>query len=62
MLSLEKCMSVLKQYNYSIDNDALKELRDFLYSIAKIQLMNENTETDINNFPTTHITYNSLAS
>lgn len=55
-------MSVLKQYNYSIDNDTLKELRDFLYSIAKIQLMNENTESDINNFPTTHITYNSLAS
>lgn len=55
-------MSVLKQYNYSIDNDTLKELRDFLYSIAKIQLMNENTETDIKNFPTTHITYNSLAS
>ena len=27
-----------------------------------VWLMNENTETDINNFPTTHITYNSLAS
>lgn len=50
MLSLEKCAIVLKKSNYKIDNDALKELRDYLYSIASIQVMNEDSEADINHF------------
>ncbi len=50
MLSLEKCVTILKQYDYKIDNDTLKELRDYLYSIASIQVMNDDSEADINNF------------
>lgn len=50
MLSLEKCVTILKQYDYKIDNDTLKELRDYLYSIASIQIMNEDSEADINHF------------
>ena len=50
MLSLEKCAIVLKKSNYKIDNDTLKELRDYLYSIASIQVMNDDSEADINNF------------
>lgn len=50
MLSLEKCVAVLKQYDYKIDNDTLKKLRDYLYSIASIQVMNEDSEADINHF------------
>lgn len=50
MLSLEKCAIVLKKSNYKIDNDTLKELRDYLYSIASIQIMNEDSEADINHF------------
>ena len=50
MLSLEKCVTILKQYDYKIDNDTLKELRDYLYSIALIQVMNDDSKADINNF------------
>lgn len=50
MLSLEKCVTILKQYDYKIDNDTLKELRGYLYSIASIQVMNDDSEADINNF------------
>ena len=59
MLSLEKCAIVLKKSNYKIDNDTLKELRDYLYSIASIQVMNDDLETDINDF--TNNPYNKLA-
>lgn len=41
MLSLDKCVAVLKQYDYKIDNDTLKELRNYLYSIASIQVAND---------------------
>ena len=47
MLSLEKCAAILNRYDYKIDNDTLKELRDYLYSIASLQVMNDDLETDI---------------
>lgn len=50
MLSLEKCAAILKGFNYKIDNGTLKELRDYLYSIASLQVMNEDSEADINHF------------
>ena len=52
MLSLEKCAAILKRDDYKIDNDTLKELRDCLYSIASLQVMNDDSEADINNFIT----------
>ena len=39
-----------KGFNYKIDNGTLKELRDYLYSIASLQVMNDDSEADINNF------------
>ena len=59
MLSLEKCAAILNGYDYKIDNDTLKELRDYLYSIASLQVMNDDRETDINDF--TNNPYNKLA-
>lgn len=50
MLSLEKCAAVLQRFDYKIDNDTLKELRDYLYLIASLQVMNDDSEADINNF------------
>lgn len=50
MLSLEKCAEVLKRFDYKMDSDTLKELRDYLYSIASLQVMNDDSEADINNF------------
>lgn len=50
MLSLEKCATILNRYGYKIDNDTLKELRDYLYSIASLQVMNDDSEADINDF------------
>lgn len=59
MLSLAKCAAILNRYDYKIDNDTLKELRDYLYSIASLQVMNDDAETDINDF--TNNPYNKLA-
>lgn len=50
MLSLERCAAILKNYDCKTDNDTLKELRDYLYSIASLQVMNEDSEPDINGF------------
>ena len=52
MLSLEKCAAILKKYDYKTDSDTLKELRDYLDSIASLQVMNDDSEADINNFIT----------
>ena len=59
MLSLEKCAAILNRYDYKIDNNTLKELRGSLYSIASLQVMNDDLETDINDF--TNNPYNKLA-
>lgn len=50
MLSLEKCAAILKGFNYKIDNDTLKELRDYLYLIASLQVMNDDSEADVYKF------------
>ena len=48
MLSLERCAAILKNHDCKTDNDTLKELRDYLYQLASIQVMNESDEADIN--------------
>lgn len=47
MLSLERCNEILKRHNFQIDNENLKMLRDFLYSIASLQIQNENKDTEL---------------
>lgn len=50
MFSLEKCAAILKRYDYKTDSDTLKELRDYLYSVASLQVMNDDSEADMNKF------------
>ena len=50
MLSLERCAAILRNNDCRMDNGTLKELRDYLYSIAFLQVMNEDSEPDINGF------------
>jgi hypothetical protein len=42
MLSLERCAEVLKEGNITLENDVLKELRDYLYLLAGLQVEAEN--------------------
>jgi hypothetical protein len=48
MLSLERCAAILRNNDCRMDNGTLKELRDYLYQLASIQVMNESDEADIN--------------
>ena len=48
MLSLERCAAILMNNDYKVDSITLKELRDYLYQLASLQVMNENDEADIN--------------
>ncbi len=47
MLSIEKCQNVLKSHNYILDNEEVKQLRDFLYQIAtyQIEIESENNNS-----------------
>ena len=45
MLSIEKCQNVLKSHNYILDNEEVKQLRDFLYQIATYQIESGNNNS-----------------
>lgn len=45
MLSIEKCQNILKSHNYILDNEEVKQLRDFLYQIATCQIETENNNS-----------------
>lgn len=38
MLSIEKCKEILKSNNYSLSNEEVKQVREFLYLFAEIQI------------------------
>ena len=38
MISVEWCKKIIKKYNYNIDNEEVKKLREFLYMIAEQQI------------------------
>ena len=42
MLSLERCAEILKDGKITLKNDVLKELRDYLYQLARLQVEAEN--------------------
>lgn len=42
MLSLERCAEILKEGNITLENTVLKELRDYLYQLAELQVEAEN--------------------
>ena len=46
MFSIERCQNILKSHNYILDNEEVKQLRDFLYQIAICQI---EIETENNN-------------
>ena len=42
MLSLERCGEILKEGNITLENKVLRELRDYLYLLAGLQVEAEN--------------------
>ncbi len=42
MLSLERCAEILKEGNITLENKVLRELRDYLYLLAGLQVEAEN--------------------
>ena len=42
MLSLERCAEILKEGQITLENTVLKELRDYLYQLAGLQVEAEN--------------------
>lgn len=44
MISLSKCKSLLNISQNEIDDDKLTEIRDFLYSIAELQVEEEKNK------------------
>lgn len=44
MLSLERCAEILKEGKITLTNEVLKELRDYLYLLAGLQVEAENKQ------------------
>lgn len=42
MVSLERSKHILKEYDFTISDENLKELRDYLYFLAMLQIEDEN--------------------
>ena len=49
MLSIEKCQNILTSHNYILDNEEVKQLRDFLYQIATCQIEIETENNNLKN-------------
>ena len=48
MLSIEKCKEILKQEGIKLEDNQIKEVREFLYAIANIEIRAMNTnDSDI---------------
>jgi hypothetical protein len=41
MISIERIKELLKNTNLKLNNDEIKQLRDYLYVLAEIQIMAE---------------------
>jgi hypothetical protein len=48
MLSLERCKKILNNGKRKYTDEEVKQIRDYLYMIAELQLENE-TDTEIEN-------------
>lgn len=46
MLSIEKCKEILKQEGIKLEDNQIKEVREFLYAIANIEIKAMNTQDD----------------
>ena len=52
MLSIESCKEILNKNNYKLSNEDIKQVREFLYLLAEIQInaekeLIENEKCDI---------------
>ena len=41
MLSIGRCKEILRKHNCNLTDDEIKDVRDFLYTLAEIQIMVE---------------------
>lgn len=47
MLSIERCNAILKANNLSLNNEEIKQVRDYLYFLAGLQVeADNNNETN----------------
>jgi len=46
MLSIEKCKQILKQNNYNYTEEEIKIIRDYLYKVANLNLINFKSQSD----------------
>jgi len=46
MLSIQKCRTVLEQFNYDLKDDEIMQLRDFLMMIATYQIIDNKLDTN----------------
>lgn len=42
MVPIERCKQIIKGHNFTISDEDLKELRDYLYFLAGFQIEEEN--------------------
>ncbi|MBR4585408.1 MAG: hypothetical protein IKO29_01535 [Bacteroidales bacterium] len=47
MLTLQKCKEVLKDNGLTLEENTLKELREYLYFLAGLQLEDERAKEDL---------------
>ncbi len=50
MLSLEYCQKKLKENNFRIEQNDLRDLREYLYQMAELQIANENNYINTNGY------------
>lgn len=47
MITLEQCVKILNNGNRKYSNDEVKQIRDYLYIMAKLQLETENSKINL---------------
>ena len=46
MLSIERCKEILKIHNYQLNNEEIRQVREFLHILAEIQINAEKQLID----------------
>jgi hypothetical protein len=48
MLSIERCQQILKSNNFSLTNEAVKDVREYLYFLATLEIEVNNNAAKAN--------------
>ena len=48
MITLEKCVKILNNGQRKYSNDEVKLIRDYLYTMARLQIETDNIKTNLN--------------